>query len=279
MAEGEGPNGSDTSGSQPPGAEGGPDEGQIQTFLIADIRGYTFFSQEHGDEAAGQLASRFAAVTTQVIEAGGGIVLELRGDEALCTFSTTRRAIRAAIELQARLRTETLSDPTLPLPVGIGIDTGEAVAVAGGFRGRALNLAARLCGSARAGEILASREAIHMAGRMDGIRVEDRGYASFKGIPEPVGVIRVSGDGEDPARWFADHVTSGPPPTRWSSRRRLGIAALATVLVAAITIPLIRTVGSDPTSIEPNSVGILDPQTGEVTATIGFPTRPGHRRG
>ena len=46
---------------------------------------------------------------------------------------------------------------------------------------------------------------MHMAGRMDGIQIEDRGVSSFKGISEPVGVIRVTGEGEDPARWFADH--------------------------------------------------------------------------
>ena len=102
MAEGDSPNGPDTGGPQPPGTEQGADEGLVQTFLIADVRGYTRFSQEHGDEAAGRLAARFAEVTTQVIEAGGGTVLELRGDEALCIFSTTRRAIRAAIDLQAR---------------------------------------------------------------------------------------------------------------------------------------------------------------------------------
>ena len=188
----------DTDAADEPGAESESDEGMIQTFLIADIRGYTHFSQEHGDEAAGRLAARFAGVTTEVIEARGGSVIELRGDEALCIFPTTRRAIRGAVDLQARFLAETNSDPTLPLPVGIGIDTGEAVPVAGGFRGRALNLAARLCGSARAGEILATREAIHMAGQMDGIRVEDRGLTSLKGLSEPVGIVRVVDEGGDP---------------------------------------------------------------------------------
>ena len=195
----------DMDAADEPGTEPGSDEGTIQTFLIADIRGYTHFSQEHGDEAAGRLAARFAEVTTEVIEARGGSVIELRGDEALCIFPTTRRAIRAAIDLQTRFLAESESDPRLPLPVGIGIDTGEAVPVAGGFRGRALNLAARLCGSARAGEILATREAIHMAGQMDGIHVEDRGLTSLKGLSEPVGIVRVVDEGEDPARWFAEH--------------------------------------------------------------------------
>ena len=36
--------------------------GGIQTFLIADIRGYTRFTQAEGDEAAGRLAERFASL-------------------------------------------------------------------------------------------------------------------------------------------------------------------------------------------------------------------------
>jgi hypothetical protein len=40
------------------------------------------------------------------------------------------------------------------IPVGIGIDIGEAVPVEDGYRGNALNLGPRLCGVAAAGEIL-----------------------------------------------------------------------------------------------------------------------------
>ena len=35
----------------------------IRTFLIADLRGYTRYSDEHGDEAASALARGFAAIT------------------------------------------------------------------------------------------------------------------------------------------------------------------------------------------------------------------------
>ena len=35
-------------------------EAVVRTFLIADVRGYTRFTQAHGDEEAGKLAARFA---------------------------------------------------------------------------------------------------------------------------------------------------------------------------------------------------------------------------
>ena len=75
-------------------------DAQIRTFLIADVRGYTLFTQERGDEAAGKLAAKFADITREAVEARGGTLLELRGDEALCVFSSTRDAIRTAVDLQ-----------------------------------------------------------------------------------------------------------------------------------------------------------------------------------
>jgi class 3 adenylate cyclase len=34
-----------------------PGDASIKTFLIADVRGYTLFTQTHGDEAAAKLAA------------------------------------------------------------------------------------------------------------------------------------------------------------------------------------------------------------------------------
>ncbi len=105
---------------------------EIRTFLIADVRGYTRYTQEQGDEAAARLAERFAVVVGEQITARGGQVVELRGDEALCVFGSPRAALRAAVDLQRRCADEIRADASLPLRVGIGIDAGEAVAVEDG---------------------------------------------------------------------------------------------------------------------------------------------------
>jgi class 3 adenylate cyclase len=135
----------------------------VRTFLIADLRGYTRYSDEHGDEAASALARRFATIASDAVSARGGEVVELRGDEALCVFASARSAVRGAVELQRRARERAGGEPALPLGVGIGLDVGEAVATAGGYRGRALNVAARLCSLAKGGEILASETVAHLA--------------------------------------------------------------------------------------------------------------------
>jgi WD40 repeat protein/class 3 adenylate cyclase len=177
----------------------GADASHIRTFLIADVRGYTVFTQENGDEAAAALAGKFATVARATVEGRGGTVVELRGDEALAVFDSPRQAIRAAVELQRRFVDETVADPTLPLAVGIGLDAGEAVAVQGGYRGGALNLAARLCGIAAPAEILASPAVTHLARKVEGVAYVDRGPVSLKGLADPVHVIRLRAEANDAA--------------------------------------------------------------------------------
>jgi adenylate cyclase len=172
-------------GSMPPPAI------STRTFLIADIRGYTRFTREHGDEAASALTAQFAATVRAAVADHGCEMLELRGDEALCVFGSARRALEAAVELQRRLRTADEASPPLALGVGAGLDAGEAVPTEDGFRGGALNLAARLCSIAAPGQILASEAVAHLAGRVEGLSFTRRPPAKLKGLGAGVGVLEV----------------------------------------------------------------------------------------
>jgi len=159
---------------------------QLRTFMIADVRGYTRYTQQYGDEAAARLASTFAEVVTTSVRAHDGRLIELRGDEALVAFESARNALRAAIALQAALDHEDMARG-----VGIGLDAGEAVPVGKGYRGGALNMAARLCSLADPGEVLASEAVVHLARKVDGIRYLQGRLERLKGIDHPVRVVEV----------------------------------------------------------------------------------------
>ena len=103
------------------------------TFLIADVRGYTAFTQAHGDQAAARLATTFAEIAREGVEAHGGEVIELRGDEALAVFTMAPAALRA-VDLQMVFDGEVALHPGVPLRVGIGVDAGAAVPVERGYR-------------------------------------------------------------------------------------------------------------------------------------------------
>ena len=272
------PDGQSPTVGEPSGAPRSPADtsrdADVHAFLIADVRGYTAFTQERGDEEAGRLAGRFAEVTRAVVEAHRGHVLELRGDEALVVFGSPRSAIRGAVALQQRFVEETIADPSLPLTVGIGLDAGEAVAVEGGYRGGALNVAARLCSLARAGEVLASREIVHLALRVDGVRFTERGQAELKGLDKPVHVVAVRSEDRDDAQAIAPFVRLKAPPPR--SRWKVVAAMVAFAVVAAlVAVPLVTRDSGGDSQIEPNSIGVLDPESGEVTATVRLEDRPG----
>ncbi|MGZ8630556.1 MAG: nSTAND1 domain-containing NTPase [Actinomycetota bacterium] len=129
-------------------------------------------------------------------------------------FGSARQAIRVAVDLQDAFVEATIADPSLALPVGIGLDAGEAVAVEDGYRGGALNLAARLCSIAGPGEILASQEVVHLARRVDGVSQADRGTVRLKGLAEPVRLSRLTRDGWDPDHDAAYQQALGGRPIR-----------------------------------------------------------------
>lgn len=166
---------------------------QELTFVIADVRGYTRFTRERGDAAAAELARRFAEIARDSVEARSGRVIELRGDEALAVFTSPAQAVRAAVELQLTCAEETDADPAFPFLVGVGIDTGPAVPVEDGYRGVALNLAARLCSAAGAGQVLLStRTAAATNLATDRVLLESREPMVFKGFDDPIDVMEAS---------------------------------------------------------------------------------------
>lgn len=248
----------------------GPSNAPVRTFLIADMRGYTRFTQEQGDEAAGRLAAEFARLSRSAVESHEGEVVELRGDEALCVFNSTRQALRAAVQLQTTFRRREDDRPAFPLPIGIGLDSGEAVPTEGGYRGAALNTASRLCSLAGPGEILATETVVSLARRLDGIRFVERRPVRLKGFEKPVRVIEVRSERELP-----------PPPQLPKQRRLLTrgrmvlVAVAGLALLAVIVLGVLALRGEENVVVRPDSVAVIDPNSNEVIDSIPVGESPG----
>ena len=253
---------------------------ELRTFLIADIRGYTTYTRERGDEAGAALATRFAELVAEVVTTHDGFLLELRGDEALVVFVSARKAIRAAIDLQARFL-----EAELPRGVGIGLDAGEAIPVGSGYRGTALNLAARLSAEAGPGETLASEAVIHLAAKMDGIAYVDARALRIKGYVDSVRVVDVVPSDRAKGRRLA----SGDG-ARGGNRWRDAVVIVSVVLVVALIGGVLGggflardgpSPGSSPSgapSASPDPLGsaalpvlaFYDASTGDLKATTPF---------
>jgi len=243
-----------------------PEAGMLRTFLICDVRGYTRYTQEFGDEAAAELASIFAELVRSVVRAHEGRLIELRGDEALVTFESSRQALRAALAIQQRV-----ADEGLPRGVGIGLDAGEAVPVGTGYRGGALNMAARLCSLAEPGQVLATEGVTHLARKVEGARYLSGRSERLKGIERPVPVIEVVPEQR------GDSLVG-----RLRRRRRgrpLGRVAVLLMAVTAAVVALVATRGGDSAPAladitRPNSIAVFDTRTGVYEKTLA-----GHQNG
>jgi YVTN family beta-propeller protein len=237
---------------------------EVRTFLIADIRGYTHYSQEFGDKAASQLAQQFADLVRETLSQVEGELLELRGDEALCVFESARTALAAAVDLQRRLRQESGGGSALALGVGVGLDVGEAVSTEGGYRGRALNTAARLCSLAKPGEILASETVVALAGRDERFTFAPRRAARVKGIDAPVRFVEVVPDPPLPPLRLAPRAGAGARRIRPALVVR-SLAALFLIAGVALAAVLLWPGGDGSGAVPANSLAVIDPATNKVS--------------
>jgi streptogramin lyase len=245
------------------------------------MRGYTRFTQEHGDEGASALAARFAHLVREVVPGFGGELLELRGDEALCLFRSARQALRAAVEVQRRLRMPRAGVAGFPLAVGMGLDAGEAVPTEGGYRGRALNFAARLCAAAGRGEVLCSEGLAHLAHPVEGVQFGPPRQLRLKGVTHAVRVVSV-----EPERPLPPVPPPLPARTRESRRpvwsRRRGAIGVGVLVAAAVAILGIASRSGHAHHVQlgggvrvrVNTVAVLDPATGRVLHDINVDANP-----
>ena len=72
-----------------------------------------------------------------------------------------------------------------PIRVRVGLNAGEPIAEEKDLYGTAVNLAARICGHAEAGQILVS-DVVQQLAAGKGFAFADKGEATLKGFEKPV---------------------------------------------------------------------------------------------
>ena len=135
------------------------------------------------------MLERHRALITGAIESNGGRVVDCIGDEFFAAFPDARGAVAAAVDVQRRMGTERWPND-IPVKVRIGVHSGRAHTAGDGFVGLAVHHTARVCQTARGGEILVSDSV-----DLDGFEAVDVGEHCLKGIPRPTHLLRVVADG------------------------------------------------------------------------------------
>lgn len=144
-----------------------------------DITGYTRLTEEHGDEAAADLAVRLAGLVQQASERHGGKVVRWVGDGVMLHFREPGPAVEAALEM-----IEEIAGSGLP-PAHVGLHAGSVVFQGGDYYGSTVNIAARIAEYARPGELLVSQEVVDRSDPRD-VVFTPIGPIELKGLLEPI---------------------------------------------------------------------------------------------
>ena len=176
------------------------------TVVFLDLRGFTAFAETAEPEEVMTVLREYHAEMGKLILAHEGTLERFTGDGMMIFFNDpvpvpnpAERAIRMAVAMRERVADLSAGwrKRGYDLALGVGIAEGYATIGAIGFEGRwdygaigtVTNLAARLCGEAKGGQVLVTSRVA--AALDDLVECEEVGVLALKGLLRPVPTFSV----------------------------------------------------------------------------------------
>ena len=194
-------------------------------FLFSDLRDYTQFVERHGDRAAAALLEAYRGLVRATVADFGGAEIKTEGDSFYVVFPSASSAVQCGLAILDAAAAHERESGT-PIRVGIGVHAGETVETDEGYVGSAVNVAARVCSQAKAGELLVTDTVRALTRTFLPVRFVDRRSRRLKGISEAVTLYRVVAEGA------AETTASGPAAGPFAGvGRTVRVAVLLTGLL------------------------------------------------
>jgi class 3 adenylate cyclase len=140
------------------------------TVMFSDIEDSTVLTERLGDRRWVELLHTHNRIVADSVRHHGGFEVKNQGDGFMLAFSSARRAISCAIEIERALADHRARHSAELLHVRIGLHTGEAIKEGEDFFGKNVILAARIAAQATGDQILVSsliRELVASSGEFD----------------------------------------------------------------------------------------------------------------
>jgi len=200
---------------------------RLAAILSADVVGYSRLMAEDEDATVRTLSQYRERIATLIRDHQGRLV-DFTGDNFLAEFPSALDSVRCALEIQKELRTLNADLPAQRrMEFRIGVHLGDVRIESERIYGDGVNIAARLEGLAEPGGICISATVHDQVRSKLETGTQDLGSQSFKNIPEPVRVYRVSLE-------LADSADS--PPARSGGRRLRRAATVGVALIVLLAL-------------------------------------------
>lgn len=189
--------------------------------LFVDISGSSQLYVDLGDAHASERVRACLGLLQRVVEANSGRLIKAIGDGLMCDFADVDQALQAAQEMHVSIADS--SDDASLSGIHVGCHYGPVIESEGDLYGDTVNVAARVAGVARAGQIIVTQETVAQLSGDRRQQVRALSDVSVKGRLDALTVLeylwRPQGDLTRPHRTVRSR--GGPAAGSKSARLRL----------------------------------------------------------
>jgi pilus assembly protein CpaF len=176
----------------------GQTEGTV-TIMFTDMEGSTNLLSTRGFTESHEIMKAYETIIDEKVAEHAGRRIKGLGDGLMVSFGSSRHGVECALEIQKAIAEYSRQNPERKIRIRIGLNTGEVVEEGGDIFGAAVNVAARVAGKAKGGEILVSDVVRALVGPLAEINFNYKGAYKLKGFPD---------------RWRIHKVTPGETATQ-----------------------------------------------------------------
>lgn len=181
------------------------------TVLFADISGSTSLYERLGDlEARRHVVACLSTITAQVKRHAGTVIKPI-GDELMCTFPNAQSALDAAMAMQSAFTDEdqALANKDIDMAIRVGFHAGPVIQDGGDVFGDTVNVAARIAGLAKAGQIITTQATFDQLPPASRAMMRLLDYTPVKGKSAEISIFEVLWQGDEATR-LATSVLAAP---------------------------------------------------------------------
>ncbi len=158
--------------------------------VFSDIVGSTPYCARFGDAAGRQLQQLHFDLLEQGMGPVQGRIVDTAGDGAFLVFADAESALRGVVAVQRLVSHANLSRARAhQLQLRMGLHWGPVLTDGVAVSGDAVNLCARVAGSAVVGEVRLTREVFQQLGSAERMQCRALGAVTLKGVGNPIDVL------------------------------------------------------------------------------------------
>jgi class 3 adenylate cyclase len=154
-----------------------------RSFAFVDVSGFTALTELEGDERAVDVLTAFRALLRDICSRRGVRIAKWLGDGVMLVCVDTRPLLETILEIHHVVGV--VSGPVQTVSIRSGITSGDVILMEGDdYIGHCVNVAARLCDQAGAGEALADPSVMGSLPSW-GVALEET-HVTLRGVEKPV---------------------------------------------------------------------------------------------